>query len=118
LLLSAFASVYPGTPLRLHVEALGAVAELVMDGRCSVGIMETYPMIPPSLSSERLLSVENGDCGGAGPCLAKWRGSIALDQAEAETQLVLTDRSALTKGVDLGVQSSNTWRLSDLALQS
>ncbi|HEY0123746.1 MAG TPA: LysR family transcriptional regulator [Rhizobium sp.] len=111
---SAFASVYPGTPLRLHVEALGAVAELVVDGRCSVGIMGTYPMIPPSLSSERLLSVEMVSVVAPSHALARWRGPVPLDQAETETQLVLTDRSALTKGVDLGVQSSNTWRLSDL----
>ena len=111
---SAFAAVYPDTPLRLHIEALGAVAELVMDGRCTVGVMGTYPMIPASLSSERLLSVEMATVASPSHPLARWRGPIPLTHAETETQLVLTDRSALTKGIDLGVQSSNTWRLSDL----
>lgn len=111
---SAFAALYPVTPLQLHIEALGAVAELVMDGRCSVGVMGTYPIIPPSLVSERLLSVEMVTVVAPTHAFAKWRGPIPLDHAETETQLVLTDRSKLTKGVDLGVLSRNTWRLSDL----
>ena len=109
-----FAQVFVGTPLRLHVEALGAVAELVIQEKCSVGVMGTYPMIPPSLSSERLMSVEMVTVAAPTYSLAKWGGPIPLEIAEGETQLVLTDRSDLTKGVDLGVQSSNTWRLSDL----
>ncbi|MGI4957064.1 MAG: substrate-binding domain-containing protein, partial [Janthinobacterium lividum] len=105
---------YPTTLLQLHSEALGAVAELVMDGRCSVGVMGTYPMIPLSLVSERLLSIEMVTVVAPTHAFAKWRGPIPLDHAETETQLVLTDRSKLTKGVDLGVLSSKSWRLSDL----
>ncbi|MGH6858850.1 MAG: substrate-binding domain-containing protein, partial [Phyllobacterium sp.] len=82
--------------------------------RCSAGVMGTYPMIPPSLTSERLLSVEMVTVAAPGHWLAKWPGPIPLEMAEANTQLVLSDRSELTKGVDLGVQSKNTWRLSDL----
>ena len=109
-----FAAAFPATPLRLHVEALGAVAELVLNGRCSAGVMGTYPMIPPSLISERLFSVEMVTVAAPGHRLAEWQGPIPLELAEAETQLVLTDRSELTKGIDLGVQSKSTWRLSDL----
>ena len=113
-IVSAFASEFPSTPLRLHVEGLGAVAELVVNGRCSVGVMGTYPMIPPSLTSERLLSVEMVTVVAPTHPLAQRQGPIPLEDAENQTQLVLTDRSQLTSGVDLGVQSNNTWRLSDL----
>ncbi|RWX81596.1 LysR family transcriptional regulator [Neorhizobium lilium] len=109
-----FAVQFPTTPLRLHVEALGAVAELVVNGRCSAGVMGTYPLIPPSLTSERLFAVEMATVVAPGHPLARWQGPIPLELAEAETQLVLTDRSELTRGIDLGVQSKNTWRLSDL----
>jgi DNA-binding transcriptional LysR family regulator len=111
---SAFAKMFPQTPLRLYVEALGAVAELVVDERCSLGIMGTYPMIPPSLTSERLLSVELVTVAAPTFPLARLRGTIPLDRVETETQLVLTDRSSITKGKDFGVQSRNTWRLADL----
>lgn len=109
-----FAKTFPDTPLRLHVEALGAVAELVVSGRCSCGVMGTYPMIPPALASERLVTVTMVTVAAPGHALAELEGPIPLNLAERETQLVLTDRSSLTRGADLGAQSPNTWRLSDL----
>lgn len=111
---TAFANTFPDTPLRLHVESLGAVAELVVDGRCSIGVMGTYPAIPPSLSSERLFAIEFVTVVSPTHVFADWRSPIPLDRANHETQLVLTDRSTLTRGVDFGVQSTNTWRLADL----
>lgn len=110
----AFSRVYPDIPLRLHVEALGAVAELVLDGRCSIGIMGSLPIMPPALSSERLLAVKMLTVVGASHPFAKRHDPIPLDEVRKATQLVLTDRSRLTDGVDFGVQSGNSWRLADL----
>ncbi|WP_276122111.1 substrate-binding domain-containing protein [Pararhizobium qamdonense] len=39
---------------------------------------------------------------------------IRLRDITDETQLVLTDRSAITQGTDYGVQGKNIWRLADL----
>ncbi|MET0936676.1 MAG: LysR family transcriptional regulator [Luteibacter sp.] len=111
---TGFARTFPDTPLRLHVESLGAVAQLVEDGRCSVGVMGTYPAIPTSLASERLFAIEFVTVAAPTHAFATWNGAVPLDRAAAETQLVLTDRSTLTRGKDFGVQSANTWRLADL----
>jgi DNA-binding transcriptional LysR family regulator len=111
---TGFARTFPDTPLRLHVESLGAVAELVQMGRCSIGVMGTYPAIPSSLSSERLFAIEFVSVVSPAHVFAAWAGAIPLDRAAMETQLVLTDRSTLTRGTDFGVQSANTWRLADL----
>src|SRR6202795_3852571 len=45
---------YPGVALRIYVEALGAAIQPVLDGRCSVGIIGSLPIIPGTLSNERL----------------------------------------------------------------
>src|ERR1700734_523880 len=45
---------YPGVPLRIYVEALGAAIQPVLDGRCSVGIVGSLPEIPDALTNERL----------------------------------------------------------------
>src|SRR5258708_35854739 len=37
---------YPHTPLRLHVEALGAVIRRVLDRRCTGGVIGSLPFIP------------------------------------------------------------------------
>lgn len=46
--------------------------------------------------------------------LAKIKGTIPMKTMERHVQLVLSDRSRLTEGVDLGVLEGPTWRLADL----
>lgn len=109
-----FKQAFPTTPLRLHVEALGAVAQLVLDGICSIGITGTLPFPPPTLSAEPLLSEELITVAAPGSPLAAVDGIVPLRMLLHDTQLVLTDRSRLTDGTDYGVQGKNLWRLSDL----
>src|SRR5215470_657337 len=45
---------YPHTPLRLHVEALGAVIKPVLDRTCSIGIIGSLPIVPEELHAETL----------------------------------------------------------------
>src|ERR1700688_2046852 len=45
---------YPGVALRIYVEALGAAIQPVLDGRCSIGVIGSHPIIPDTLSNERL----------------------------------------------------------------
>src|ERR1700679_100660 len=48
---------YPGVALRIYVEALGATIQPILDGRCSVGIIGSLPVIPDTFSNERLPGV-------------------------------------------------------------
>ena len=112
--LGSFKERFPSTPLRLHVEALGRVAELVLNGRCSLGITGTLPVLPPGLAAEPLFGEEMVTVVAPGSPLAGRQGPVALRDLLDETQLVLTDRSSLTDGVDYGVQGKNIWRLADL----
>jgi DNA-binding transcriptional LysR family regulator len=59
----AFAKAFPDTALHLHVEALGAVAEMVIGRRCSVGVMGSLPVLPPGLTRERLPGVDELQAG-------------------------------------------------------
>ncbi|BCG84608.1 LysR family transcriptional regulator [Mesorhizobium sp. 113-3-9] len=112
--LASFKHQFPSTPLRLHVEALGAVAQLVLDRVCSLGITGTLPFPPPGLMSERLVSEELVTVVAPETPLARVRGPVTLRELASETQLILTDRSQLTAGVEYGVQNKNVWRLGDL----
>lgn len=112
--LGSFKEQFPSTPLRLHVEALGRVAQLVLDGECSLGVTGTLPYLPPGLTAERLFSEEVVTVVAPASTLASAPGPVALRDLQEATQLVLTDRSSLTSGVDYGVQGRNIWRLADL----
>ncbi|GGD00552.1 LysR family transcriptional regulator [Undibacterium terreum] len=110
----AFRQEYPGVALRIYVEALGAALQPVLEGRCSVGIVGSLPVIPDTLTSERLPGISLLMVGASDHPLALHEGKIAKDILAKHTQIVLTDRSDLSTGRDLGVMSPTTWRLADL----
>ena len=111
--LRAFACEFPTVPLRLHVEALGAVAALVLDGKAGLGIAG-----PVAAAIEGLDRVEAGSVllvPVAAPDHPLARATRLKPGAGRDhIQLVLTDRSPLTQGRDFAVQSPHTWRLADL----
>ena len=109
----AFQARFPDTPLRLYVEALGAVLQPVLDERCAFGVMGSLPTAPPHLTMERLFGVRM-------VMVASLRHPLGADRRrDLETlgrhvQLVLTDRSPLSAGREFGVLSPRTWRIADL----
>jgi DNA-binding transcriptional LysR family regulator len=109
-----FHAEFPDTPLRLYVEALGAVLQPVMDGRCAFAVMGTLPLVPTEMISERLLAVRLVMVASSDHPLAKISGPVAATDLAEHVQLVLSDRSDLSKGREFGVMSHKTWRLADL----
>jgi DNA-binding transcriptional LysR family regulator len=105
---------YPHTPLRLYVEALGAVIKPVLDRTCSIGIVGSLPTIADELLAEPLLDLHLVTVVGPTHPLAGKRSAVSASAVAKQVQLVLTDRSALTTGRDFGVLSPLTWRLADL----
>ncbi len=110
--LNAFSREFPTVALRLHVEALGAVAALVLDGRAAIGVsgplaIELEGIERVSLGSVPLVPV-------AAPDHPLARGKLRPGAGREHIQLVLTDRSPLTAGRDFSVVSDRTWRLADL----
>lgn len=110
----AFRETFPGTPLRLFVEALGGAYHPVLTGAASIGVVGSLPTMPSSLSSERLDGVALVMVAALGHPLASFEGLIPRSELAKHVQLVLTDRSDLSAGRELGVMSSSTWRLADL----
>jgi DNA-binding transcriptional LysR family regulator len=109
-----FQAEFPNTPLRISVEGLGAVIEPVLDRHCAFGIRSPLPIAPPELTSEHLLVIRYEPVASPTHPLAAQRGPIGTEELSRHVQLVLSDRSRLSEGQDLGVYSPRTWRLSDL----
>lgn len=112
-ILRSFATTFPTVSLRLHVEALGAVTDLVLERRAVIGISG-----PLSAGIEGIDSVQAGmvlmvPVAAPDHPLAAW-DTVPSREARNHVQLVLTDRSPLTKGRDFSVISPRTWRLADL----
>lgn len=110
----AFHQEFPATPLRLYVEALGAVLQPLLDGRCRVAVIGSLPDVPASCAAEYLLSVPAVTVVAPGHPLAAKPGQVLRSATRRHVQLVLTDRSTMTEGRSFGVLSSQTWGLADL----
>jgi DNA-binding transcriptional LysR family regulator len=105
---------FPEVPLRLYVEALGAVLQLVLDGTCAFGIVGTLPDVPDSVVREHLMEVQVVPVVSPSHPLACHSGPLTITDLSGHVQLVLTDRSNLSKGTEIGVVSAKPWRLADL----
>ena len=112
--LRAFSAEFPTVTLDLEVEALGAVAKSVLDGRAGVGV--SGPLARGTGGMERIGVGEVRMLPVAAPNhpLAA-AGASEPGEARSYIQLVLGDRSDYSQGRNFGVISPRTWRLGDLA---
>src|ERR1700761_6863346 len=94
---AAFQAEFPNTPLRISVEGLGSVIELVLNGNYAFGIRGSLPVAPPELSSEHLLGIRYQMVASPGHPLAAHPGRIPTEVLARHVQLVLSDRSRMTE---------------------
>lgn len=111
--LRAFAVEFPTVTLRLHVEALGAVTALVLDGKAVIGISGPLAIGGAGIEPVAAGSVAMVPVAAPDHPLARLH-PIPSGAGRDHVQLVLTDRSPLTEGQDFSVVSPRTWRLADL----
>lgn len=110
----AFRHEFPLTPLRLYVEALGGVFQPILDGRASFGVVAPLPIAPAGMSSEHLADIGFTMVAAHDHPLGKIDETISQEELAKHIQLVLTDRTDLSRGKEVGVMSPSTWRIADL----
>ena len=111
--LKAFRTEFPTVPLTLYVEALGAVMQMVLDRRAIIGICGPLDVEVAGLERVGVGNVEMIPVAAPDHPLAL-AGRNPPGAGRGHTQLVLTDRTTLTQGLDRGVIGIQTWRLADL----
>jgi DNA-binding transcriptional LysR family regulator len=112
--LGEFRDRYPTVSLALRTEALGAVAELVADGVCSLGIGAEVPRWPAGLERRPLAKVVMLHVAAPSHPLARRRGPLSGRLVREHVQIVLADRSRLSEDYAIGVYSERRWRVLDL----
>ena len=108
---------FPGTPLRLQMDVLGAVLQPLMDAQCDLAVIGPQPELPDGVLSEHMLHVPAVTVVAPEHPLAAHRGLIPRELTEQHVQLVSTDRSGLTSGRDYDVLSPLTWRLAGVGVK-
>ena len=113
-LLEEFQAQFPTVALRLRVEALGAVIQLVLERVCHIGISGFMIATPDPLERQSIGYIELVPVAAPTHPLALEPIPIPTAIAREHTQLVLTDRSQLTAGQNFGVFAVRDWRLADM----
>jgi len=111
--LKAFRNEFPTVSLRLRIEALGAVTQLVLERESTLGV--SGPLHADIGGIERIAVGNVVLVPVAAPDHPLASGSPNLPGAAREhVQLVLSDRSSLTHNREFAVVSPRSWRLADL----
>lgn len=109
----AFEATFPTVKLRLHVEALSAVAQLVRNGRAMVGVGGGVRATESDLELIHVGDVEMIPVAAPHHPLALAH-PVPAGAARRHRQLVLTVRTPFSEGPDVGVFAADEWRLADL----
>lgn len=111
--LRTFQSEFPTVSLRLHVETLGAITAMVLEQRAIIGVSGPHYSAFDEVESRLAGCVAMVPVAAPDHPLGRMT-TIPPGAGRDYTQLVLSDRSPLTRGRDFSVMSSKTWRMADL----
>ena len=109
----SFEAAFPTVRLRLHVEALSAVAQLVKSGDADIGIGGATHITEPGLEQIHVGEVTMIPVAAPSHPLARGNPNRP-GAARRHRQLILTVRAPFAEGHDVGVFSADEWRLADL----
>ena len=107
-------SSFPSVNLQIAVESLGSAIESLLEKRCVLAI--TGPMVADVAELARIpiLTIRRVPVVSAEHPLARIKGEISADVLADHVQILLTDRSPLTRQRNFGIVSRSVWRTSDL----
>ena len=116
--LAAFQERFPSVATRVHVESLGAAADMVVSGEVDIGLVIAL-FAPLDLLERRVTGTVDlvAVCSPAHPLAVLQggrEGPVTIEESEDYLQLVLTDRSPRTREQEHGVAAASSWRLADL----
>jgi DNA-binding transcriptional LysR family regulator len=111
---AAFQKAFPATLLRFDIES-SAVIEPVLDGRCAIGIVGSWALVPPQLTHEPLLTIRAPMVVSPRHPLATRRGRIPMTVLAEHIQISHLDPSDLSLAYGaVYAKYRRVWRLSHL----
>jgi DNA-binding transcriptional LysR family regulator len=103
---------FPLLPVNVYTEGLGAAEERLTTGAARIAIYVPFN-VSAEFEAEFLVDVPMVPVASPTHPLGGMEGPIGREELEQHTQLVLTDRSNVWKGITGGVVSPLIWRFAD-----
>lgn len=109
-----FQATFPTVALTVRTEALGGVAETVLSRLCQVGVTHPIGATHEALRATHLATVRMVPVAAPSHPLAAVPPPVPTERLREHVQIVVTDRTERSRGVELGVLATRTWRVADL----
>jgi len=113
--LDALRQEFPELPATVFTEALGGAEQRLRDGAARMAIYMRSPSGGADLDAQFLTRIALTPVVAADHPLAALPGPLGRDALEPYIQLVLTDRTDISRNLQGGVIASRVWRFADLA---
>jgi DNA-binding transcriptional LysR family regulator len=113
--LKALSAVYPCLPVTVFTEGLGGAEQRLRDGSARLGIFVPFTGIAENREAELLVTIPAVAVVAANHPLAAEPEPVTRDMLENHVQLVLTDRTVVSSGINAGIFSPRQWRFVDLS---
>jgi len=114
-LCKAFQEQFPTVSLHIHTEVLSAVAALVLEGTCHVGISGPIGVDAEELERHFITHIPMVPVAAASLPLSELPSPISRAHVRGQVQIVISQRVSSPSSMDHGVLSDTTWRVADAA---
>jgi DNA-binding transcriptional LysR family regulator len=113
--LQALRREFPLLPASVFTEALGGAEQRLREGAARLAIYSQPGGPPPDLSAEFLTRIALVPVVAVGHPLAALTEPLTREAAAPYVQLVLTDRTEITRNIQGGIIGRQIWRFADLS---
>src|SRR5262249_41145592 len=113
--LKALNQQFPLLPVSLFTEGLGGPEQRLRDGVARLAFCLPLPTLPKDHELEFLVTVPTVPVVSTDHPLAREQGPLSRALIEEQVQLILTDRTPLTRGLGGSVVSHRVWRFADMS---
>ncbi len=109
----AFHEQFPTVALRVQTEVMEAVATLVLDGTCQLGISGPFAEHEPRLERRFLTKISLVPVAGTEHVLAQKMSPLSRSDVRNQVQIVIAQRAQTELDLTISVFSTKTWRVAD-----
>jgi DNA-binding transcriptional LysR family regulator len=106
---------FPGLPAKVFTEALGGAEQRLREGAARLAIYTIFAGHPADLEAEFLTRIGLAPVVATSHPLAGVAGPLSREALAPYVQLVLTDRTEISRNIQGGVIGPQIWRFADLS---
>ncbi|CAI0785627.1 HTH-type transcriptional activator AllS [Serratia proteamaculans] len=108
---------YDSVAVNITVNALGGTVQPLLDKSCQISIIGFLPELPPSISCDFLLSTSHVFVASHDHPLSLQSSDLSRKEVSKHVQLIIIDKTNVSKDLNFGVVSPKVWKLTDLSVK-